>query len=301
MDRPGPRKAHRQPIPYLGGAALLLGLVAATALGRPSLFAVLVLLALVTALGVFDDLWHAAVTTKLAIEGSVAVAAVMLGFSWHITDSWILNAGLSVLWLVGLTNSFNLLDNMDGLTSTVAVVALVGVAFIRPGTAELALPLAGCLLAFLLINLPPARMFLGDAGSLTVGFAMGLVTIGAPNSAHGLHSLLLLVFPVALALFDTSLVIVSRLREGLPIQLGGRDHFSHRLQLLGWTERQVLAAALVATAAGVLAAFLAGQYPLAVAWLGVPIAVLFLLGWVRLLAVDPYRRAAGARPEVVHG
>ena len=299
VDRPGPRKTHAIPVPYLGGVAVLIGLVASVALLRRSLLPVVVLLALITALGAFDDLRHASVTTKLVTEGSIALAAVMLGFSWHITDSPLLNGGISMLWLVGLSNAFNLLDNMDGLTSCIALVALAGLALLQPAAAALAVPLAACLLGFLIFNLPPARMFLGDAGSLSVGFGVGLATVIAANSAHGLHSLVLLAFPVVVALFDTSLVIVSRLRTRRPIQLGGRDHFSHRLHLLGWSNRKILAAASNATAGGVLAAFLAGTYPDAVAWLAVPIAAGYLSAWWLLLGVNPYLAAEGARPEVV--
>jgi UDP-GlcNAc:undecaprenyl-phosphate GlcNAc-1-phosphate transferase len=299
VDRPGPRKAHATPVPYLGGVAVLVGLVTSVSFLRHSLLPVALLLALITALGAFDDLRSASVVTKLATEGSIALAAVMLGFSWHITDSPLLNGGITIVWLVGLSNSFNLLDNMDGLASSIALVALAGLALLQPAATPLAVPLAACVLGFLLFNLPPARMFLGDAGSLSVGFGVGLVTVIAANSAHGLHSLVLLAFPVVLALFDTSLVIVSRLRTRRPIQLGGRDHFSHRLHLLGWSDRKILAAASAATAGGVLAACLAGTYPGALAWLAVPIAAGYLSAWWLLLGVDPYRAAEGVRPEVV--
>jgi UDP-GlcNAc:undecaprenyl-phosphate GlcNAc-1-phosphate transferase len=109
----------------------------------------------------------------------------------------------------------------------------------------------------------------------------------------------LLALPVAVAIFDTSLVIVSRLLSGRPVQLGGRDHFSHRLRLLGWSQRRILVAAILASAAGAVAARLAVLYPLADAWLAVPIIVAFGGAWLRLLRVDPYSAAVGARPEVI--
>jgi UDP-GlcNAc:undecaprenyl-phosphate/decaprenyl-phosphate GlcNAc-1-phosphate transferase len=286
-------------VPYLGGVAVLIGLVISDTVVRRGLFPVALLLGLMTVLGAFDDVRHAKVATKLVTEGSIALAAAMLGFSWHITDSPLLNGGISIVWLVGLGNSFNLLDNMDGLATSIALMALAGLALLQPGTATLALPLAACLLGFLLFNLPPARMFLGDAGSLSVGFGVGLVTIIAANSAHGLHSLVLLAFPVVLALLDTSLVIVSRLRSRRPVQLGGRDHISHRLRLLGWPDRKILAVGAAATVGGVLAAFLAGSYPGTLAWLAVPIAAGYLSAWWLLLGVDPYRAAEGARLEVL--
>ena len=215
------------------------------------------------------------------------------------TDSPALNAGLSVVWMVGLTNSFNLLDNMDGLASTVAGSSLIAIAAIVPAAAGLALPLAGGAIGFLAINRPPARMYMGDAGSLMLGFGVALASIKAANTAHGLHAVVILAFPVALALFDTSLVIVSRLSTGRPIQLGGQDHFSHRLRLLGWGPYQVLAAALIASLAASACAAFAVRYPLDDAWLAVPIAVAFLGIWVALLRIDPYSVGLQPRIEVI--
>jgi UDP-GlcNAc:undecaprenyl-phosphate GlcNAc-1-phosphate transferase len=131
-----------------------------------------------------------------------------------------------------------------------------------------------------------------------VGFTIALATITAADTQRGLHSLVLLACPAALGLFDTSLVIVSRLLTGRPIQLGGRDHFSHRLQLLGWSRWQILAGAFGATCCALLFAVLAVSYPMAVAWLAVPVGVAFVGAWVRLLRVDPYA-AANSRPEVL--
>jgi UDP-GlcNAc:undecaprenyl-phosphate GlcNAc-1-phosphate transferase len=141
-------------------------------------------------------------------------------------------------------------------------------------------------------------MYMGDSGSLLVGFTIALATITAANTRHGLHSVVLLACPAALGLFDTSLVIVSRLLTGRPVQLGGRDHFSHRLQLLGWSRWQILAGAFAATCSCLLIAALAVSYPMAVAWLAVPVGVAFVGAWWRLLRVDPYA-AASTRPEVI--
>jgi UDP-GlcNAc:undecaprenyl-phosphate GlcNAc-1-phosphate transferase len=131
-------------------------------------------------------------------------------------------------------------------------------------------------------------MYMGDAGSLMVGFALSIATITAANRLHGLHSLALLVGPVAVALFDTSLVVISRILAGLPIQAGGRDHFSHRLQSIGWSKPQVLVAALVAATMGSVVALLASSYPRAEAWLAIPIVVFAGVGWGWLLRINPY-------------
>src|SRR5260370_7735743 len=105
----------------------------------------------------------------------------------------------------------------------------------------LTLPLAGAAIGFLIINRPYAKMYMGDTGSLMLGFGVAIGSIWAANSTHGLHSFVILSFPVAIAVFDTSLVIVSRLTTGRPVQLGGQDHFSHRLRLLGLSPSVTLA------------------------------------------------------------
>lgn len=298
MDVPGPRKAHKEPVPYLGGVAILIGAGVAILLLRPDLWPVLLMLVYVMALGLVDDLKYLPVWLKLAGEVAIAVVAVRLGFSWHITDSSELNGAFSVLWIVGLTNSFNLLDNMDGLSSTAAACSLVMIAALVPSTAGLALPLAAGALGFLVINRPRARMYMGDAGSLMLGFGVAVGTILAANSTRGLHSFVILSFPVALALFDTSLVIVSRLMTGRPVQLGGQDHFSHRLRMVGWSPYVILAATVWGSSIAWACAALALLYPLAEAWLAVPIALAFVVAWGVLLRVDPYAASNQSRIEV---
>ena len=303
MDHPGPRKAHGEAVPYLGGLALLAGVAAAILVVNQELWPVLVLLVLMAAVGLVDDLRYLPVWAKLVGEIVIASSAVALGFSWHLTTSAAINDGLSILWMVGLTNSFNLLDNMDGLASTAAACSLIALAIIVPLRASwsLALPLAGAAIGFLVVNRPQAKMFMGDAGSLMIGFGVAVCSIRAANSEKGLHSLVILAFPMALAIFDTSLVIVSRLASGRPVQLGGKDHFSHRLQLLGWPPYQILAAAFVGCFAGAACGALAISYPASQAWLALPMGLAFIAAWVGLLRVDPYAAAVQPRVEVYGG
>jgi UDP-GlcNAc:undecaprenyl-phosphate GlcNAc-1-phosphate transferase len=288
LDHPGGHKSHFNPVPYLGGLAVLAGVAAGLVIFFPGLWRVLVLLALIAGLGLVDDIIPVRVTTKVLGQVIVAATAVALGFTWHITDSNSINVAISLLWIVGLTNSFNLLDNMDGLSSTIAACSLITLSVVAPPTAPLAAPLAGAALGFLVVNWPPARMYLGDAGSLMLGLGAAFCSIAAANTAHGLHSVVLLLLPVGLAVFDTTLVIASRLATGRPVQLGGRDHFSHRLKLLGWSPRQILAAVVAASAVSGVIAALALSYPLSEAWLAVPMALAYLAVWLRMLRVDPY-------------
>lgn len=298
MDKPGPRKSHSNPVPYLGGLAILAGAGAAIFVLNIHARTAVVLLAFVAVIGLIDDVRYLPVWVKLVSETTIASTAVALGFSWHITDSVPINDALSVVWILGLTNSFNLLDNMDGLAATVAAGSLLALTLLVPAWGGLALPLAGAALAFLVINRPPAKMYMGDAGSLMLGFGVALTTIGAANHYLGLHSMVILGFPVAIAILDTSLVIVSRLATGRPVQLGGQDHFSHRLRLLGWSRYHVLGGVAVASIAAWAGAALAARYPLPDAWLAVPIGLAFVAVWVGLLRVDPYTSAMRPRLEV---
>jgi UDP-GlcNAc:undecaprenyl-phosphate GlcNAc-1-phosphate transferase len=287
LDRPAERKSHLTPMPYLGGVGIWLGTLATLVIFRNDARTPLLLTAIV-ALGVADDLLGISVSAKLLAQLAVGLSAVVLGVSWQVTDSALLNGTVSVVWIVGLTNALNLLDNMDGLASTVAVPGLLALAAIDPADAPLTLALAGAAVGFLLLNWPPARMFMGDAGSLMIGFALALATIAAANHARGAHSLVLLVGPVLVAVFDTLLVIVSRILSGRPVQLGGKDHFSHRLRLQGWSRRQVLAGSAVAASLGGLATYLASSYPTAIAWLAAPLVVGGGALWFWLLRIDPY-------------
>jgi UDP-GlcNAc:undecaprenyl-phosphate GlcNAc-1-phosphate transferase len=301
MDHPGPRKGHGESVPYLGGLALLAGVAAAILVVNQELWPVLVLLTLMSALGLIDDLRYMPPWAKLVGEIAIASSAVALGFSWHLTNSVAINDGLSILWMVGLTNSFNLLDNMDGLASTASACSLIALAIIVPASWTLALPLAGAAIGFLVVNRPPAKMFMGDTGSLMIGFGVAVSSIAAANSEKGLHSLVILAFPMALAIFDTSLVIVSRLASGRPVQLGGQDHFSHRLRLMGWSPYQILAAAFVGCFAGSACGALAISYPSSQAWLALPMGLAFIAAWAGLLRVDPYVAVAKPRVEVYGG
>jgi UDP-GlcNAc:undecaprenyl-phosphate/decaprenyl-phosphate GlcNAc-1-phosphate transferase len=298
MDVPGPRKAHQEPVPYLGGVAILLGAGVTILVLKPELWPLLVMLALIACLGFIDDARSLPVIVKLVAETAIAISAIGLGYSWHVSDSFVLNAAFSVFWIVGLTNSYNLLDNMDGLASTTAASSLIITAALVPATAGLTLPLAGAAVGFLVINRPRAKMYMGDTGSLMLGFGVAVGSIWAANSTRGLHSFVILSFPVAVALFDTSLVVVSRLLTGRPVQLGGQDHFSHRLRLIGLSPLVILAVTIWGSMIAWACAALALLYPLAEAWLAVPIALAFVAAWALLLRVDPYAIANQPRIEV---
>ncbi len=268
VDAPGEHRRHRRPVPLLGGVALWAA-VAAAVLAVPAdadrgrLWAVLGAATLVAAAGLYDDRWRLPVVEKLLAQLFAAAVLVSGGlFVVLALPAW-LDAVLTVVWIVGITNAFNLLDNMDGQAAGVAAVAALGFLALtaRQGgfAPALAAALAGAALGFLLYNFYPARIFMGDAGSLVLGLLLAVLGLEL-QTGRGLTepwiAALVPVLLLAVPIFDTTLVTVSRWRRGHnPLTTPGNDHLSHRLRRRGLSERGV---ALAIYAAGALGAALAG-------------------------------------------
>jgi UDP-GlcNAc:undecaprenyl-phosphate GlcNAc-1-phosphate transferase len=249
VDRPGGYKGHEKPTPYLGGLAV----VAAVAAGvvvfgvATSRFAPLLIWALVLfVVGTVDDKRNLSPWVRLAIECFAALALFNYGLGWTTFDNTAANIVLTVVWIVGLVNAFNLMDNMDGAASTVGGVSAVGAATaaIIGGDVALAvivLAVAGACCGFLRYNLAkPARVFLGDGGSMPLGFVIAGAVMAEPMSADVGWTAILVAAPlVGLPILDTTLVVMSRRRAGRPILSGGRDHLTHRLRAVLGSARAV--------------------------------------------------------------
>jgi UDP-GlcNAc:undecaprenyl-phosphate GlcNAc-1-phosphate transferase len=184
-----------------------------------------------------------------------------VGVGAGIFDSTALDVALTVLWVVAVTNAVNFIDNMDGLAAGVTAMSALGIFAISAANGDLlvsslALALAGASLGFLRYNFPPARIFLGDAGSLMLGFLLAALILKldlpvGPAAPRVLATVLLAAVP----LFDLSVVIVARTIARRPLWLGGRDHTSHRLVERGMSRRAVAVAFMVAQAACAAAAY----------------------------------------------
>jgi UDP-GlcNAc:undecaprenyl-phosphate/decaprenyl-phosphate GlcNAc-1-phosphate transferase len=244
VDHPSSNKFHVEATPYLGGAALggvflLVAVAIAGASGK--LLTVLTAALVVCVLGLVDDQRTVRPQTKLVVEAGVAIALWTVGLRAEFFGVHALDFGVTVLWVIAVTNAFNLLDNMDGLTSGVATISALTFFAIAAAhgdfvVASFCLALAGASLGFLRYNFPPAKIFLGDAGALLIGFliaALGLESQLVGNS--GILWSLIPLMVVAVPVIDTTFVVISRLRAGRPIYLGGTDHTSHRLAGLGLT------------------------------------------------------------------
>jgi UDP-GlcNAc:undecaprenyl-phosphate GlcNAc-1-phosphate transferase len=258
--------------------------------------------------GLYDDLRHLNPVTKLLGQLSAAAIALFFGHSLHFFAWPPLDALLTVLWIVGLTNAVNLLDNMDGLAGGIGLIAAIFLAVFFYQHEDLhhtwlALALAGAVGGFLVYNFYPASVFMGDAGSLWLGSTLSLLAIEAHGQASNIFSLVavptcLLLVPI----LDTGLVTLTRILRGQSISQGGKDHVSHRLVVLGLTEPQaVLCLYGMAAASGATTLWIEElSYSLSVALLPLVIlsCVLFTayLSHVELLSPEEgYRRAMARR------
>jgi UDP-GlcNAc:undecaprenyl-phosphate GlcNAc-1-phosphate transferase len=263
-DHPVGYKGHFSPTPYLGGTAVVGGLLVASALfGREASAFVPIAIGAVVLLGVgtIDDRYALGPLTRLAIEVAAAGVLFAAGIGWDLFASDVLNLALTVVFVAGVVNAYNLMDNMDGATGTVAGVSgaslgVLAAAQGKPELAAIALALSGACVGFLRYNLAsPARIFLGDGGSMPVGFVVVALIMAMPGTGHlGWALVPVAVVLVGLPALDTTLVVVSRLRRGAGVFTGGRDHLTHRLcAKLGSARRVALvlgASQAVFTAAG---------------------------------------------------
>jgi UDP-GlcNAc:undecaprenyl-phosphate GlcNAc-1-phosphate transferase len=259
-DRPGGYKRHEQPTPYLGGAAVFGGFaVAALALGDATgRFAVLFAVAAgLVALGTLDDRRPVPPGWRVLGEVGAAIALDTTGHGWAVFPWDAANLLLTLAWVVGLVNAFNLMDNLDGATATVAAVAGLGIGTLALIDGDVMLgvfayAISGASVGFLPHNLArPARMFLGDGGSMPLGFLIASSTIAAVgHSTMGGSAVFAGAMLVGLVILDTSLVVFSRRRARVSLVTAGRDHLTHRLLTRLGSARRV--AAVLALGQGAL-------------------------------------------------
>jgi UDP-GlcNAc:undecaprenyl-phosphate GlcNAc-1-phosphate transferase len=285
VDMPDVRKVHLEPVPYLGGAAIVAGFVLAVAsaslVGELELtsktWAILAGGLVICAAGLWDDARALPVHFKLVVEIALAAGLYTAGVRTHLFDVWGLDFILTLGWIVGITNAVNLMDNMDGLTAGISGIAasyllVLGADAGQSAIAVLSAALAGGALGFLWHNRPPARIFMGDSGSLFLGFM--LAALGLELRFENIQEVTFFV-PVAILavpILDTLMTCAARIRRGVSIFRGGRDHVSHRLVAVGISPRGAVALL-----------YLAG---IATGWLGVVIAyaerdtAYLLMGWI---------------------
>lgn len=249
LDRPASTKAHAHPTPLLGGLAIFVSYflaVAFTAGINRDVTAILIGGIILFAVGIIDDKIGIMPNIKLFGQVVAALVAVKMGIKVEFIANYHLSMLFSCLWIIGITNAVNLLDNLNGLSAGITAIAafFFGIlAWMRGDfmVATLALALCGSSAGFLRHNFPKAKIFMGDAGSLFMGFSLSTIAIlGSWSSPTQITSLAIPIFILGYPIFDTTLVVISRIKEGRSIFQGGKDHSSHRLALLGFKKKRAV-------------------------------------------------------------
>jgi UDP-GlcNAc:undecaprenyl-phosphate GlcNAc-1-phosphate transferase len=258
VDKPNQsHKTHVEPVPYLGGVSIVLtvalGLSLAVFLksnqvGGSQELIILMSAPLILALvGLVDDLKNLGAFSRLLIQSISAflVALVFLINGWYGEPSSmrILNFSITVIWIVGITNSFNFLDNLDGGAGGIALISattLAAAAVISDqlAIASISILVAGAILGFLIWNLYPARVYLGDSGALFIGAILAILTIRLdPKTANPVSGWIFALLLFAVPILDTSVAVLSRFFRGISPFQGGQDHLSHRLLNFGYSKK----------------------------------------------------------------
>jgi UDP-GlcNAc:undecaprenyl-phosphate GlcNAc-1-phosphate transferase len=251
VAKPKTDRWHKKPTAMLGGIAIWLAALIPNVLLVPDTTYEWVILRASTFLflvGLVDDLVHLKPYQKLIGQVLGAAYVVYYGLTLPWTRSPLINMALAIFWLIAITNAINLLDNMDGLASGIAIIAagFLALSFVNTGQyvdALILLSFAAALLGFLVYNSNPASIFMGDCGSMFVGFFLAssaLVNVSGGRSRSFLPILAVPILVLFIPIFDTTFVTVLRKLSGRAASQGGRDHTSHRLVALGMSERHAV-------------------------------------------------------------
>ncbi len=318
VAEPTGERWHDRATPTFGGVGIFAGFAVGTGLalavaavhGKGELWGILGGCALLFAAGLVDDVHHLPPLAKLVAQFGAAAMVVGSGLRVEVIGNDVLAVAIALVWLVGITNAFNLLDNMDGLAASLATIACAYFAIDatteHPNRAVLVLALSlGCAcLGFLPLNLRPgssATVFMGDSGSQVLGFALASFALSSSWKVAGttLATTLLPLLVLAIPILDTTLVTTVRLLERRPVSQGGKDHASHRLVYYGLSEAKavgLLSLLAVALGATGLAYNVLGDPRVTV--VGVLVTVVLLVQFASLLT-DLEERSRRGAPEGV--
>ena len=307
MDAPNlARKTQAEPVPYLGGVAIALGVTitvfAAVFVGKGTssnteqiqdlAFTILLPALILGAMGLFDDLRSLSPWPRLILQIVVGTLAAFLivenGTTGTPFGSSTLNTAITIFWIVGICNSINFFDNLDGAAAGAVAIAALGVFVIAFDRGQeligaLSIVTAGATIGFLMWNKSPAKIYMGDAGALFLGIIISVATIRLnPGVTPSWKSLTIPVILLAVPLLDTCVAVFSRIARGLSPLTGGKDHLSHRLVRAGLS-RPMAAIALWA-ASGVCAVVAAAIYMYADSF-GTLLISIFAAGWLSALVL----------------
>ena len=311
VDHPGPRKVHVEPMPLLGGLAIYSGVLIAllVSMDGPALRQVIGIYlgaTVVAVVGILDD--RGLLHHQIKLFGAMPAAAIILLVSgiraqvfsqiWPGTAGVWADTALTLVWVVGITASFSILDHMDGLCAGVAAMASLFFAIFALESGQIlvstmAAAVLGAAAGFLRWNFKPAKIFMGDGGAMFLGFLMATLALKLRPVMTGGHNAawLISIFILGATIFDTTLISISRSRRGfIPFTTPGKDHTAHRLaNLFGSQRSAVLAIYALGAVFGLLALAISHLAALP-AYTIAALAGVAVLGAVALLEQAPYER-----------
>lgn len=294
LDKPDARKVHKNTIPRMGGLAIYIGFIIAVVVSMhlsKEIIGMLIGATMIVALGIADDIYQ--LDAKVKLLGQIAAAAVLVLFDVKI--GWIANPigdyvyleyfaiPFTILWVVSLTNVVNLIDGLDGLAAGVSIIASITVILValKQGfypAAILTAAVAGSALGFIKYNFNPAVIFMGDTGSMFLGYILASISIlGAVKTATTI-ALVVPAIALGLPIMDTAFAIMRRYSNGKPIFKPDKGHFHHRLLAMGFSQKQaVLLMYCISAVLGISAILLTeASFSVAMVIIGVIIAVVFI-------------------------
>lgn len=275
VDRPNARKVHTHVIPRLGGLAIYIGFMAAVLFCVPlqhELVGMLLGCTAIVAVGIWDDICN--IPAKVKLVGQILAACIPIAFGIQI--EWLTNPfgdiivlpeiiaiPVTIFWIIGFTNTVNLIDGLDGLAAGVSFIAsismfLMAVSMNQYLPAMIIISMAGAALGFLQYNFNPAKIFMGDTGSMLLGYTMAVTAVLGLVKTAATIALVVPVIALGLPILDTLFAIVRRKMSGVPIFTPDKGHLHHRLLALGLTQKQaVLIMYCVSAVLGLVALFVA--------------------------------------------
>ena len=275
VDRPNARKVHTHVIPRLGGLAIYIGFMAAVLFCVPlqhELVGMLLGCTAIVAVGIWDDICN--IPAKVKLVGQILAACIPIAFGIQI--EWLTNPfgdiivlpeliaiPVTIFWIIGFTNTVNLIDGLDGLAAGVAFIASISM-FLLAYNLNQFLPalvivsMAGAALGFLQYNFNPAKIFMGDTGSMLLGYTLSVAAVLGLVKTAATVALVVPIIALGLPILDTTFAIIRRKMSGVPIFQPDKGHLHHRLLALGMTQKQVvLIMYFVSMILGIVALFVA--------------------------------------------
>lgn len=310
LDIPGKfaHKIHAKPVPLAGGTALMLSLLSlslALGLWKDEFIRVLLLAASIIYLfGLLDDVRGLSAVFKLTGQFIASLLLVSFGVSVHFVSSMqipflsapivaLFDIALTLFWLIGVTNAMNMIDSMDGIAIGISGIAFLFFVLVtslsgQVNLTEISIILLGITVGIYFYNVTPARLFLGDSGSQTFGFLVAAIALEyAPIGLSPISSWFVPILLVGMPIFDTSLVVYSRLRQKLPIYKANLDHTYHRLVAVGLDERRAVLAIHMTAILLSLLAFVTFYLPPVIA--NIIFGLLLLVGIVMIILLERHK------------